>query len=456
MGLYIQMHSMHGLFRSKNLELGRDEDTGGQIVYVLELAKALGEFKDVDRIEIITRRIVDPDYPGYSKKIEDVSFNVRIVRIECGHTNRYMKKVCLWPYIDQFTENVKKYIERIKRKPDILHSNYADSGLVCAKLSRELRIPQVHTGHSLGIPKMRRLGVTERNIRRFNRIYHFDRRLAAENATIRNASAIVASTREEVREQYRGYKIKDAGRFVTIAPGIDLKRFHPSHVIDEKREAYTRQLLENCIMQGLKHPERTPVAVLTRLDRRKNLLGLLKAFALDKEFQRLANIVIFAKTLQPAGETQPIIDRINFVLRKYNLYDNVCLPGINLEYEKQVPAFYRWLRENSGIFVNPALIEPFGLTVVEASACGVPVCATRYGGPSEYLTDGENGLLIDPVDRKDIARKVKRLIRDRALYRKISRNAVRLAKQNFTWKSSARKYLELFRRVVRDAKASGN
>ena len=91
-GLYIQMHSMHGLFRSQNLELGRDEDTGGQIVYVLELAKALGDLKDVDKVDIVTRRIVDPEYPGYSKIVEEVSPKVSIIRIYLVDQKNILKK----------------------------------------------------------------------------------------------------------------------------------------------------------------------------------------------------------------------------------------------------------------------------------------------------------------------------------------------------------------------------
>jgi len=174
MGLYIQMHSMHGLFRSRNLELGRDEDTGGQIVYVLELAKAIGELDGIDKVDIITRRIIDHDYPGYSEKIEHVTPKVSIVRIECG-PKKYIKKVRFWQYIPEFVINCKKYIKEIGRKPDILHSNYADSGLVCAKLSQELGILQIHTGHSLGIPKMKKMGVNKKNFSRYNKIFHFDK-----------------------------------------------------------------------------------------------------------------------------------------------------------------------------------------------------------------------------------------------------------------------------------------
>ena len=100
MGLYIQMHSMHGLFRSHHLELGRDEDTGGQILYVRYLAIELAKLPEVDKVDIIVRRIVDPDYPGYSDEVEPVVPGVDIVRIECGPEG-YIMKVDLWPFLDE-------------------------------------------------------------------------------------------------------------------------------------------------------------------------------------------------------------------------------------------------------------------------------------------------------------------------------------------------------------------
>ena len=172
MGLYIQIHSMHGLFRSENLELGRDEDTGGQIIYVRYLAQELAALPEVDQVDVVVRRIVDPEYPGYSNEIERLGFGCDIVRIECG-PQQYLKKVDLWPYLDEFVDNCKQYIDRIGRKPDILHSNYADSGLVCARLSRDLGIPQIHTGHSLGKPKMARIGYRDENAAEMEASYNF-------------------------------------------------------------------------------------------------------------------------------------------------------------------------------------------------------------------------------------------------------------------------------------------
>lgn len=126
------------MFRAENLELGRDEDTGGQIIYVRYLAQEPARLTEVDRVDIVVRRIIDPDYPGYDRVVEPVADKVSIVRIGCG-PERYVMKVDLWPHLDEFIANCRKHVDDLGRKPDILHNNYADSGLVCARLSRELQ-----------------------------------------------------------------------------------------------------------------------------------------------------------------------------------------------------------------------------------------------------------------------------------------------------------------------------
>lgn len=440
---------MHGLFRSTNLELGRDEDTGGQITYVLEMAKAMGELKEVEKVEIVTRRIIDPEYPGYSKVKETVAPKVDIIRIECG-PKKYIKKVHLWPYLDEYIANNKAYYRKIKRKPDILHSHYADAGLVCSRLAHELKIPLVHTGHSLGIPKMQRLGVNKRNFEKYNELYCFSSRLAAENTVIAQAGAIVASTNEEINQQYAEYDLKGhRDKFVNIPPGIDIRRFHPpaKKLLDKDKGA--QRLFNNVVQQGLKYPQRRIIGVLSRLDKRKNLVGLVKAYAEDTRLHATANLVIFAPTLFGNKETQSIINELNRLMRAYNLYDNIALPGIHLDYEFLVPAFYRFLAEKRGIFVNPALIEPFGLTLLEAQATGVPVIATKNGGPSDFIVPGENGLLIDPTDTKDISRKINTIFNHDEVYDKIARQSVQIIRKNYTWGATARSCVKVYKRLLR-------
>ncbi|MGM5482983.1 MAG: glycosyltransferase [Nanobdellota archaeon] len=448
MGLYIQLHSMHGLFRSHNLELGRDEDTGGQIVYVLELAKALGKMKQVDEVEIITRRIEDKNYPGYYDAFEKITDKVRIVRIECGPKG-YMKKVKLWPYINEFTKNVKAYISKKGRVPDVFQSNYADSGLVCSKLAKDYNRPQIHTGHSLGKSKMQRLGVNKNNYARLDKIFNFTKRIKAEQEAINNSAKIITSTYEEIKHQYTNYDIKGKShKFIAIPPGIDLKRFYPPKKNNTKEEKHTYELLDNILDQNLKNPKKSLLSVLTRLDKRKNLHGLLKAFGSSRELKRLSNFLVFADTLSIDNNIKDVITSINSTIRENNLYDKIAIPGISLSHQHQVPAFYRYLAKNGGVFVNPALVEPFGITILEAGACGVPVVATKIGGPSEIIEDGVNGLLVDPKDQKDISKKIIKLTKERMLWNKISKNAVKNIKNNYSWKKAAEKYLAAFKEVI--------
>ncbi len=62
-----------------------------------------------------------------------------------------------------------------------------------------------------------------------------------------------------------------------------------------------------------------------------------------------------------------------------------------------------WWRAPAGVFVNPALTEPFGLTLLEAAATGLPLVATENGGPVDIIGNCGNGLLVDPLDRQAIA-----------------------------------------------------
>ena len=155
--LYILMISVHGLLRGQDMELGRDADTGGQITYVVELAKALGRNPQVEQIDLLTRLIEDPQVSDdYAKPEEPLSDNVRIVRLPCG-PQRYLRKEMLWPHLDHMVDRCLHLIRQQGRLPDIIHTHYADAGYVGMQLSNMLGIPQVHTGHSLGRPKRQRL-----------------------------------------------------------------------------------------------------------------------------------------------------------------------------------------------------------------------------------------------------------------------------------------------------------
>lgn len=156
-GLYIMMFSVHGLVRGRNLEMGRDADTGGQIKYVVELAKALSAHKKVRKVDLVTRMIDDKIVSrDYSNSPEEIAPNCRIIRIQCGG-KKYVRKELLWPHLGEFTDKVLKFIKKEKDIPDLVHGHYADAGYVAAELSMVLGLPFCFTGHSLGCSKLAKL-----------------------------------------------------------------------------------------------------------------------------------------------------------------------------------------------------------------------------------------------------------------------------------------------------------
>ena len=109
---YIQMFSIHGLLRAENLELGRDADTGGQINYVLELARHLSQREDIGRVDLFTRLVADKQVSSdYAKSIEKVNDKLRIVRIQCGG-RKYIRKELLWPHLAEYVDKTIKFNKR--------------------------------------------------------------------------------------------------------------------------------------------------------------------------------------------------------------------------------------------------------------------------------------------------------------------------------------------------------
>ncbi len=156
-GLYIQLYSVHGLIRGKDLELGRDADTGGQTKYVFELANTLSTYPEVEKVELVTRWIDDKNVSeDYSIPVEKVNDKFDIVRIRAGG-GKYIRKELLWNHLEEFIDKSIKYLKAKKRLPDFIHSHYADAGYVCSELTKFFGIPFIHASHSIGKDKLQKL-----------------------------------------------------------------------------------------------------------------------------------------------------------------------------------------------------------------------------------------------------------------------------------------------------------
>ncbi|MEE4272910.1 MAG: HAD-IIB family hydrolase [Thermoanaerobaculales bacterium] len=440
-GLYIALISVHGLIRGTDAELGRDADTGGQIQYVLDLARALAERPDVDRVELMTRQVLSTNVDWhYGEPVEPIADKAFIIRLPCG-PHRYLRKESLWPYLPQFTDEVLQHFRRIHRVPDVIHSHYADAGAIGVRLSRLLDTTLVHTGHSLGKSKQQRLldkGTAPETIE--NR-YRMSRRIAAEKQVLAEADLVVASTDQEVEEQWGQYEGGSPSRMLVIPPGVDLDRFSPPRRGDRLPD------IAGDIDRFLSEPKKPLILALQRPDERKNLSTLIRAYAEHDDLRRRANLALVIGTRDditklPKAQRTILTDML-LLIDRYDLYGSVAYPKSHRP--EDVPDLYRLAAKRRGVFVNPALTEPFGLTLIEAAASGLPVVATDDGGPTAIIGACRNGLLVDALDAGGVAEALHDVVTDPKAWRRQSKSGIRGA-HGFSWSGHVDRYLKAVRR----------
>ena len=433
---YILMISIHGLIRRDNLELGRDADTGGQTKYVLDLARSLAEHENVAQVDLVTRRIEDPAVSeDYAAPIEPLADNARIVRIDAG-PREYIPKEQLWDHLDSFTDNLVNWLNEQPQMPDLVHSHYADAGYVGVRLANLLSVPLAHTGHSLGRDKRKRLLARGMSREQIEKTYNIERRIDAEEELLANADLVITSTRNEVDEQYGLYNYYDPKRMRVIPPGTDLQQFHPP-TRDEKIP------LKGQLRQFLTDPDKPLILALSRPDERKNILTLLEAYGESPQLQQAANLLIIAGTREDIRDLEPgaqsVLINILLLIDAYDLYGNVAIP--KRHQPEEVPQIYRMVASGRGVFINPALAEPFGLTLLEAAASGLPLVATENGGPVDIIGNCGNGLLIDPLDKQEISSALLEFLRDEGAWQQASRRGLAGVREHYTWQAHAQTYM---------------
>nr|VFK58629.1 MAG: sucrose-phosphate synthase [Candidatus Kentron sp. TUN]VFK61287.1 MAG: sucrose-phosphate synthase [Candidatus Kentron sp. TUN]VFK67428.1 MAG: sucrose-phosphate synthase [Candidatus Kentron sp. TUN] len=436
--LHIALISVHGLIRGDDLELGRDPDTGGQTKYVVEVACALAKHPYVGRVDLFTRQIIDPSVSeDYSQIEESLGGEARIVRIDAGPEG-YIRKEELWDYLDAFADNMLNYLREIDRTPDIVHSHYADAGYVGVRIAHQLGVPLVHTGHSLGRVKRRRLLATGLTLNDIETRYHMMRRVEAEEETLATANLVVVSTRNEIEEQYRLYDHYQPERMSVVPPGTDLTRFYPPTGEE------TSSPLAGEIARFLRDPKKPMILAVSRADERKNVAALVRAYGESPELQKIANLVISAGTRDDIRDldsaTRDVLTDLILLIDQYDLYGRVAYPKqIRSE---EVSLIYRLATISKGVFVNPALTEPFGLTLIEAAASALPIVATEDGGPTDIIGNCENGFLIDPLDTDAIASAVLKVLTEKENWQQLSDNGLKGVQTYYSWQAHAENYLE--------------
>lgn len=448
-GFYILLFSIHGLVRSHDFEMGRDADTGGQVKYVVELARNLARRPEVAQVDLFTRMIRDKNMsPDYSREIEAISDRARIVRIPCGG-GRYIRKESLWPHLDEFVDKTLKFLKKQELEPHVVHGHYADGGYVGMNLATLFGIPFIFTGHSLGLSKQRKLAEDGLSLEDINKKFNMRHRIEVEEKMLSFADLVITSTEQEIEKQYGLYKNRCLPRYIVNPPGLELDRFYPYYQdeigkIKEEIDKQAMVTMQNELNRFFLARDKPLILAMSRPDKRKNVSALIQAYGESKDLQAMANLAILLgirKDIQEMEENErSVLTETLLLMDKYDLYGKMAIPKKH-DFTHEVPELYRIAASHRGVFVNPALIEPFGITLLEAAACGVPIVATDDGGPVDIIKNCDNGILVDVFKPENIALAIKQILVDEELWQKFSMNGINNVRRHYSWDAHLDRYL---------------
>ncbi len=435
-------------------------DFGGQLVYVKELALALGRLGI--QVDILTRQIQDPAWPGLASPRDSYEEqpHVRIVRIPFGG-RQFLAKEQLWPYLHGYVAGIMDFYADDDSTPDFVTAHYADGGIAAAMYQETTGIPYSFTAHSLGAHKLDKFHPTPENIIELNDRYEFARRLRAEQTTMANAAVHFVSTKQEQLEQYSHpyyqdvVDVQEQRRFAVAPPGVNTSVFQQgsgpaddtvgrriAHALQRDVEADRQQL--PCILAA------------GRLDVKKNHIGLVEAFGASDELQSRANLVIllrgienpFADYSMAKSSERDILRAIMAKIDEHQLQGKVCMLSLNSQQE--LASCYRVFAQKKSVFALTSLYETFGLAVIEAMACGLPVVVTKYGGPAEVLHENSQrfGILVDPTDPEDIAQGLYDVVASTEQFARFQKAGIERVFSTYTWKQTAQRYLTTIESVL--------
>jgi mannosylfructose-phosphate synthase len=406
------MLSLHGYVGAEP-ELGMP-DTGGQVVFVLELAK---QFRDLGyTVDIVTRRFED------QAEIDDMGTHLRVWRIPFGGS-AFIRKEDMHDHLDEFTRRFHDELVDRQLRYDFISSHYWDAGAAGQVISEELGIPHIHTPHSLGAWKREGMAGDPQQI---ESDYRFEERVRKEFLTYRRCDHVIATTHHQVEILAKQYDVPDS-HVTMIPPGIDEGRFTPI------TQAETRGLRRRLQFR------KNDIYTVGRAAANKGYDLLIRALPELRELVRDARLQLAVGADSPADQRK--IEKWQALASELGVADHVTWLGYVAE--EQMVDHYR----AAPVFALPSRYEPFGMTAVEAMACGTPCVVTVHGGLEEMFDFGSHALFADPKRPREYAVMLSMPLRYPQLRERLSVAGARFARRMFGWRSIARRTLGTFERA---------
>ena len=489
----IAIISPHGWFGQANV-LGRP-DTGGQVVYILDQVRALeaemrrGLFNQGLNIEpqivVVTRLIPEAEDTTCGQRLEDIAatHNARILRVPfrgaAGEiVPHWISRFEIWPYLERFAGDVERELpSELGGRPDLVIGNYSDGNLVASLLAPRLGVTQCNIAHALEKTKYL---FSDLYWRENDSKYHFSCQFTADLISMNAADFIITSTYQEIAGtgdsigQYeahssftmpglyrvvQGIDVFDP-KFNIVSPGAAADIFFPSsdanrrlmHLLPEHEELVFGDREDGSAWGVLEDPEKPLLFTMARLDRIKNVTGLVDWYGQCERLRELTNLLVVAGSLEPSrsqdADESEQIQRMHGLLEVHGLRGQVRWLEAKVNRESN-GELYRFVADRRGAFVQPALFEAFGLTVIEAMSTGLPTFATCFGGPLEIIEDGVSGFHIDPNHGLEAGEKMADFFAECSenpeTWERISRAALARVESRYTWTNYAERLMTLSR-----------
>ncbi|BAB76684.1 sucrose synthase [Anabaena sp. FACHB-709] len=492
----IVLVSAHGWFGQEGV-LGRP-DTGGQVVYVLDQAKNLEKQLQEDailaglevlnvqpKVIILTRLIPNSDGTLCNQRLEKVygTENAWILRVPLREfnpkmTQNWISRFEFWPYLETFAiDSERELLAEFQGRPDLIVGNYTDGNLVAFLLTRRMKVTQCNIAHALEKSKYLFSNLYWQDL---EEKYHFSLQFTADLIAMNAANFVISSTYQEIVGtpdsigQYESYKCFTmpelyhvvngielfSPKFNVVPPGVNENSYFPytqtQNRIESDRDRLEEMLftLEDSsqIFGKLDDPNKRPIFSMARLDRIKNLTGLAECFGQSQELQERCNLILVAGKLRieesEDNEEKDEIVKLYRIIDEYNLHGKIRWLGVRLS-KNDSGEIYRVICDRQGIFVQPALFEAFGLTILESMISGLPTFATQFGGPLEIIQDKINGFYINPTHLEETATKILDFVtkceQNPNYWNIISEKAIDRVYSTYTWKIHTTKLLTLAR-----------
>jgi len=407
----ILMISLHGYVAAWP-ELGKP-DTGGQVVFVLELAKRFSRLGY--HVDVVTRRFEDQPATDHLTK------GLRVWRIPFGGS-KFIRKEDMHDHVGDFITNFLAEVKRRNRKYDVVNSHYWDAGWSGQRIAEELRIAHIHTPHSLGWWKRKRMRGSQSKA---EKTYRFRERIEKEFLTYRNCDHIIATSDQQVDILCDEYGIPP-DHISMIPPGIDERRYTP---------VQPRKLAS--IRKRLKFREQD-VYCVGRAANNKGIDLLIKALPPLRKLVPKARLQLAMGA--DSQQDQKRVERWKKLAAHLGVSRAIRWHGY-IE-DEDMADYYR----AAGVFALPSRYEPFGMTAVEAMACGTPSVLTIHGGLHENVEFGLHALCGDPKRPEEFAALLSLPITYQQLHDRLSVEGARYARRQFGWTGIAKRTLAIFDR----------